>query len=240
METKRRNTRTSLQPSCVVGIGASAGGLEALQQLLTYLPSNTGMAFVIIQHLAPNHKSLLSEILAKYTVMPVIEAKNGMRVEKNHIYMIPPRYNIEIESDTLRLEEYDHTKINHPVDIFFRSLAVAYENRSIAVILSGTGSDGTNGIRSIKEANGLIIVQSPDSAKFDGMPRSAISTGIVDMIRNPENIAREMAHIASSIADTSTRMQLSDNELLSRVFSILKQVTNINYQYYKHITQKIH
>jgi two-component system CheB/CheR fusion protein len=236
METKRRNTRTSLQPSCVVGIGASAGGLEALQQLLTYLPSNTGMAFVIIQHLAPNHKSLLSEILAKYTVMPVIEAKNGMRVEKNHIYMIPPRYNIEIESDTLRLEEYDHTKINHPVDIFFRSLAVAYENRSIAVILSGTGSDGTNGIRSIKEANGLIIVQSPDSAKFDGMPRNAISTGIVDMIRNPENIAREMAHIASSIADTSAKMQLSDNELLSRVFSILKQVTNINYQYYKQTT----
>lgn len=236
MEGKKTGSKGAAQPNCVVGIGASAGGLEALQQLLTYLPSNTGMAFVIIQHLAPNHKSLLSEILAKYTIMPVIEAENGMRVEKNHIYMIPPRYNIEIESDTLRLEEYDHTKINHPVDIFFRSLAVAYENRSIAVILSGTGSDGTNGIRSIKEANGLIIVQSPDSAKFDGMPRNAISTGIVDMIRNPENIAREMAHIASSIADTSARMQLSDNELMSRVFSILKQVTNINYQYYKQTT----
>lgn len=237
MEKKQSNSsKNPMQPNCVVGIGASAGGLEALQQLLTYLPSNTGMAFVIIQHLAPNHKSLLSEILGKYTVMPVIEAENGMRVQKNHIYMIPPKYNIEIESDTLWLEEYDHTKINHPVDIFFRSLAVAYENRSIAVILSGTGSDGTNGIRSIKEANGLIIVQSPDSAKFDGMPRNAISTGIVDMIRNPENIAREMAHIASSIADTSARMQLSDNELMSKIFSILNQVTNINYQYYKQTT----
>lgn len=236
MENKRTKNRSAAHPSCVVGIGASAGGLEALQQLLTYLPSNTGMAFVIIQHLAPDHKSLLSEILGKFTVMPVIEAKNGMLVEKNHIYMIPPKYNIEIESDILRLEEYDHTKINHPVDIFFRSLAVAYENRAIAVILSGTGSDGTNGIRSIKEANGLIIVQTPESAKFDGMPRNAISTGIVDMIRNPENIAREMAHIASSLADTSTRMQLSDNELMSRVFSILQQVTNVNYQYYKQTT----
>lgn len=236
MEKKMTKKGNSTQPNCVVGIGASAGGLEALQQLLTYLPSNTGMAFVIIQHLAPDHKSLLSEILGKYTVMPVIEAANGMRVQKNHIYMIPPKYNIEIESDTLRLQEYDHSKINHPVDIFFRSLAVAYENRSIAVILSGTGSDGTNGIRSIKEANGLIIVQSPESSKFDGMPRNAISTGIVDMIRNPENIAREMAHIASSIADSSARMQLSDNELMSKVFSILKQVTNINYQYYKQTT----
>ena len=236
MEKKQPSHRNLSQPNCVVGIGASAGGLEALQQLLTYLPSNTGMAFVIIQHLAPDHKSLLSEILGKYTVMPVIEAKNGMRVEKNHIYMIPPKYNIEIESDTLRLDEYDHTRINHPIDVFFRSLAVAYENRAIAVILSGTGSDGTNGIKTVKEANGLIIVQSPESAKFDGMPRNAISTGLVDMIRNPENIAREMAHIASSLADTSARMQLSDNELMSKVFSILQQVTNINYQYYKQTT----
>ncbi len=225
-----------MQPSCVVGIGASAGGLEALQQLLTFLPSNTGMAFVIIQHLAPNHKSLLTDILGKYTVMPVIEAQDGMRVERNHVYMIPPKYNIELISDVLRLREYDHAKINHPIDIFFRSLATAYENRAVAVILSGTGSDGTNGIRSIKDQNGLIIVQTPESAKFDGMPRNAIATGLVDMIQNPDSIAREMAHIAATMADASSRLQLTDSDLLTQVFSILKSVTNIDYAYYKQTT----
>lgn len=225
-----------MQPSCVVGIGASAGGLEALQQLLTFLPSNTGMAFVIIQHLAPNHKSLLTDILGKYTVMPVIEARDGMRVERNHVYMIPPKYNIELISDVLRLREYDHAKMNHPIDIFFRSLAAAYENRAVAVILSGTGSDGTNGIRSIKDQNGLIIVQTPESAKFDGMPRNAIATGLVDMIQNPDSIAREMAHIAATMADASSRLQLTDSDLLTQVFSILKSVTNIDYAYYKQTT----
>ena len=225
-----------MQPSCVVGIGASAGGLEALQQLLTFLPSNTGMAFVIIQHLAPNHKSLLTDILGKYTVMPVIEAQDGMRVERNHVYMIPPKYNIELVSDVLRLREYDRAKMNHPIDIFFRSLASAYENRAVAVILSGTGSDGTNGIRSIKDQNGLIIVQTPESAKFDGMPRNAIATGLVDMIQNPDSIAREMAHIAATMADASSRLQLTDSDLLTQVFSILKSVTNIDYAYYKQTT----
>ncbi|HAG68714.1 MAG TPA: chemotaxis protein CheR, partial [Lachnospiraceae bacterium] len=147
----------SLKPSCVVGIGASAGGLEALQQFLTFLPSNTGMAFVIIQHLAPDHKSMLAGILEKYSAMPVTEIRDGMTIERNHVYMIPPRYNVEIEEDVLHLKEYDLGIINHPIDIFFRSLAAAYENRAVAVILSGTGSDGTSGIRSIKEQNGVII-----------------------------------------------------------------------------------
>ncbi|MBR2189838.1 MAG: response regulator [Eubacterium sp.] len=226
----------NVQPTCVVGIGASAGGLEALQEFLTFLPSNTGMAFVIIQHLAPDHKSMLADILGKYSAMPVTEIQDGMRVERNHIYMIPPRYNVEIVSDVLRLKEYDQRIINHPIDIFFRSLAKAYENRSVAVILSGTGSDGTNGIRSIKEQNGVIIVQSPESAKFDGMPRNAISTGFVDLVQKPDSIAREMAHISTSMNDASARFLLSDQDLMSQVFSILKNVTNINYAYYKKTT----
>ena len=226
----------SRQPVCVVGIGASAGGLEALQQFLTFLPSNTGMAFVVIQHLSPDHKSLLADILGKYSAMPVAEIKDGMHVERNHIYMIPPRYNVEIVSDVLRLQEYDAGKINHPIDYFFRSLAESYENRSVAVILSGTGSDGTNGIRSIKEHNGLIIVQSPETAKFDGMPRNAISTGFADMIQKPDSIAREMAHIARSMIDASARFLMSDQDLMSQVFSILKNVTNINYTFYKQTT----
>ena len=236
MEYSSEKPRQELQPNCVVGIGASAGGLEALQQFLTFLPGNTGMAFVIIQHLAPDHKSLLTDILGKYTSMPVIEARDGMRVLRNHIYMIPPRYNLEIVSDILHLREYNHQKINHPIDIFFRSLAAAYENRAVAVILSGTGSDGTNGIRSIKEQNGVIIVQSPESSKFDGMPRNAISTGFVDIVQSPDNIAREMAHISASLVDSTTQLQLTDNDLMGKVFTILKNVTNINYTYYKQTT----
>ena len=213
-----RKLEHEAQPNCVVGIGASAGGLEALQQFLTFLPGDTGMAFVIIQHLSPDHKSLLADILGKETSMPVVEAQDGMRVERNHIYMIPPKYNLEIVSDILRLRKYNHKNINHPIDIFFRSLAEAYENRAVAVILSGTGSDGTNGIRSIKDKNGVIIVQSPESAKLDGMPRSAIATGFVDRVLNPDSIAREMRHIAASMVDAGNKLQLSDGDLMVQVF----------------------
>ena len=233
---QHQSLSVSFQPSCVVGIGASAGGLEALQQFLTFLPSNTGMAFVIIQHLAPNHKSLLADILGKYSSIPVTEIQDGMRVERNHVYMIPPKYNVEIVSDVLRLKEHDPQEINHPIDVFFRSLAEAYENRAVAVILSGTGSDGTNGIRSIKEQNGVIIVQAPESAKFDGMPRNAIATGFADLVQKPDSIAKEMAHIAKSMIDASSRFQMSDEDLMSQVFSILKNITNINYAYYKQTT----
>ncbi|MBQ6591024.1 MAG: chemotaxis protein CheB, partial [Lachnospiraceae bacterium] len=103
----------------MVGIGSSAGGLEALQQFLTFLPTDTGMAFVVIQHLSPDHRSLLADILGKYTAMPVVEAKDGMHVRKNTVYMLPPKYNMEIEQDVLHLQEYNHQHINHPIDIFF-------------------------------------------------------------------------------------------------------------------------
>ena len=233
---KIEKIKKSEQPGCVVGIGSSAGGLEALQQFLTFLPADTGMAFVVIQHLSPDHRSLLADILGKYTTMPVLEAQDGMHVRKNTVYMLPPKYNMEIEGGVLHLHEYNHQHINHPIDVFFRSLAKSYENRAVAMILSGTGSDGTNGIRSIKERNGMIIAQSPESAKFDGMPRSAIATGFVDLILNPDSIAREMAHISRSMADAGQRLQLSDGDLLSQVFSILKNVTNVNYSYYKQTT----
>ena len=233
---EKEKIKKSERPGCVVGIGSSAGGLEALQQFLTFLPADTGMAFVVIQHLSPDHRSLLADILGKYTSMPVLEVQDGMHVRKNTVYMLPPKYNMEIEEDVLHLYEYNHQHINHPIDVFFRSLAKSYENRAVAIILSGTGSDGTNGIRSIKERNGMIIAQSPESAKFDGMPRSAIATGFVDLILNPDSIAREMAHISRSMADAGQKLQLSDGDLLSQVFTILKNVTNVNYSYYKKTT----
>ena len=221
-------------PACVVGIGASAGGLEAIGELLKKLPDNTGMAFVIIQHLSPDYKSMLSEILCKYTMMPVMQAENGLLLERNTVYLIPPKYNMEVRDGHLVLHEYKTHVINHPIDIFFRSLAREYASHAVAVVLSGTGSDGTNGIRDIKEEGGVILVQRPETAKFDGMPRSALQTGFADMSISPEAIAEELTHLASSISNGTIGM--SNEELLNKIYSILKKVSNVNYTYYKQTT----
>lgn len=222
-------------PSIVVGIGASAGGLEAIQELLKKLPDNTGMAFVIIQHLSPDYKSMLSEILCKFTMMPVLQAENNQIMERNTVYLIPPKYNMEVKNGRLVLHAYIHTHvINHPIDIFFRSLANEYETKAIAVVLSGTGSDGTNGIRTIKEQGGVILVQRPETAKFDGMPRSALSTGFSDLSLSPEDIAGELTRIAETIESETTGM--TNEELLNKIYSILKKVSNVNYTYYKRTT----
>ena len=222
-------------PVSVVGIGASAGGLEAIQELLKKLPDNTGMAFVIIQHLSPDYKSMLSEILCKYTMMPVLQAENGQLLERNTIYLIPPKFNMEVKKGKLLLHAYVHTRIiNHPIDIFFRSLAREYETHAVAVVLSGTGSDGTNGIRAIKEQGGVILVQRPETAKFDGMPRSALQTGFADMSLSPQEIAEELTHIAETISASPTGM--TNEELLNKIYSILKRVSSVNYTYYKQTT----
>ncbi len=222
-------------PVCVVGIGASAGGLEAIQELLKNLPDNTGMAYVIIQHLSPDYKSMLSEILCKYTMMPVMQAENGQVLERNTIYLIPPKFNMEVKKGKLILHAFIHTHIiNHPIDIFLRSLAREYETHAIAVVLSGTGSDGTNGIRTIKEQGGVILVQRPESAKFDGMPRSALQTGFVDISLSPEEIAGELTHIAETVA--AEPIGMTNEELLNKIYSILKRVSSVNYTYYKQTT----
>ena len=147
---------------------------------------------------------------------------------------------MELQGSKLQLSEYDHGIINHPIDVFFRSLAKSYANKSVAIILSGTGSDGTNGIKSIKEENGVIIVQSPETSKFDGMPRSALATGFADLVLSPEEIAEEMPHIAASLfarnSEHSAGLQPSDETMLSKIFSILKSISNVNYTYYKQTT----
>lgn len=170
----------------IVGIGASAGGLEALQKLLTALPSNTGFPYIIVQHLSPDYKSLLGEILSKYTDMPVVQVEDGMEIMPDCVYVIQPGKNMRISNGKLLLTSQREKELNLPIDMFFRSLAEEAGSRAIAIILSGTGSDGSNGIKSIKENDGMIIVQDIDSAKFDGMPRSAMRTGIVDAQISPE------------------------------------------------------
>jgi len=169
-----------------VGIGASAGGLEALKEFFTNMPDKTGMAFIIIQHLSPDYKSLMDELLARHTKIPIQVVKDGMVVQPDNIYLIPPKKNLSVFHGKLFLEDKDSkTHLNLPIDIFLRSLAVDKGKKAIAVILSGTGSDGTLGLKSVKEAGGMIMVQDEKSAKFDGMPKSSISTGIVDYILKP-------------------------------------------------------
>ena len=223
----------------VVGLGASAGGLEALQQFFRFMPANSGLSFVVIQHLAPDYKSLMADILGKYTEMPVVQAEDGAQVEANCVYLIPPKKNITFHEGRLFLKDYVQGLLNHPIDIFLNSLAEEKKEHSIAVILSGTGSDGTGGVKSIKEKGGLTIVQEPGTAKFDGMPKSAIATGVVDYVLSPKNIADELLHYSqyrTIIEPEEEDALFTDEESFTHIYAVLKKVRGIDFTHYKRTT----
>jgi two-component system CheB/CheR fusion protein len=180
----------------IVGIGASAGGLEAFTQLLKHLPDETGLGFVLVQHLDPEHESALTQLLARATSIPVTEVTNNLRVEPNHIYVIPPNTNLSLWQGLLKLQPRpDRRAPVRSIDFFFESLAQNQREHAIGVILSGTATDGTLGLEAIKAEGGITFAQD-DSAKYDSMPRSAIATGCVDFVLKPEDIAKELARIA--------------------------------------------
>lgn len=166
----------------VVAIGASAGGLDALERFFDELPADTGAAFVVIQHLSPDHKSMMDNLLARHTDMPVLMAENGMELAANHVYLIPPGKNMTVAGSQLRLMPKNPHGLSLPIDLFFGSLAQEFGRRAVGTILSATGSDGTRGAVAINDAGGFLLAQDPDSAKFDGMPRSVIATGLVDEV----------------------------------------------------------
>ena len=173
----------------VIGLGASAGGLEALRALFGGAGEKTGMAFVVVQHLDPTHESLMAQLIERYTDMVVSQASGGEVVEPNHIYVIPPAHGLAITNGVLGLTEFkDPRGMRRPIDDFFESLARDRETLSACVILSGTGADGSRGLRAIKEHGGLCVAQEPDSASYDGMPSSAIATGLVDIVAPPREI----------------------------------------------------
>ncbi|MEQ8838552.1 MAG: chemotaxis protein CheB, partial [Lacipirellulaceae bacterium] len=173
----------------IVGIGASAGGLEAIERFFDNTPPDTGMAFIIVQHLSPDFKSLMDELLARHTEMPIHKVENGMAIVPNGIYLIPPKKNMVLSDGKLLLTDQDASGgLNLPIDILFRSMARDAGKRCIAVVLSGTGSDGSRGLDDIHHAGGLVVVQDADSAAFDGMPRNAIATGLVDVVARAERI----------------------------------------------------
>ena len=177
-------------PFPIVGVGASAGGLEAFGQLLAGLPLDTGMAFVFVQHLDPQRESQLAEILGLRSKMPVVTVQDGMRIEPNHVYVIPPNTSMVLQDSHLRLAPRQGG-LHLPIDIFFQSLAKTQGSRAIGVVLSGNASDGSLGIRAIKAECGLTFAQDETTARFSGMPRSAIATGAVDFVLAPQEIGQE-------------------------------------------------
>ena len=223
----------------IIGIGASAGGLEALQQFFQNMPANSGLSFVVVQHLSPDYKSLMADILGKHTQMRVLQAENEMQIRPNTVYLIPPKNNMTLRDGRLFLTEFVHGMLNHPIDIFFTSLAEEQKERAIAVILSGTGSDGTSGIKIVKEHGGLVIVQNPDSAKFDGMPRCALYTGRADFVLSPDGIVDEILNFSSYptiIRPQENADLFSDEETFSRIYAVLKKNSGIDFTNYKRST----
>jgi two-component system CheB/CheR fusion protein len=191
-----RATTAVAPPVSIVGIGASAGGLEAVLNLLRHVPLDTGLGFVLVQHLDPEHDSALTQILTRGTSMPVREVTNNLRVEANHVYVIPPNTLLSIAQGVLVLQPRRQTRTPlRSIDSFFESLAQDQRERAIGVILSGTASDGTLGLEAIKAEGGITFAQD-ESAKYDSMPRSAVAAGCVDFILSPEHIAKELARIA--------------------------------------------
>ncbi len=190
----------------VVGIGASAGGLAAFEQFLSAMPvdSEIGMAFVFVQHLSPDHESILSELVRRYTRMPVREVTDGMRVESGCAYIIPPNRDMALVAGTLQLLEPTAPRGRRlPVDFFFRTLAMDQRERAICIVLSGTGSDGTLGVREIKGEGGMAMAQTPESTEYDGMPRSAIATGLVDYVLTPAEMPAQLVeYVRRALADT--------------------------------------
>lgn len=224
----------------IAGIGASAGGLEALEQLVTQLSVDTGMAFIVIQHLSPDHDSILAELITKKSDIPVVEVSDGMSVEKDHIYVIPPGMDMAILNRKLSLIARPPKGRPHmPIDYFLRSLADDLKEKAIGVILSGTATDGTLGLGAIKSAGGITFAQEPESARYDSMPRSAIAAGNVDLVLPPGKIAEELNKISLhpylQVESPDSSKDLPDDDL-NKIFILLRSATRVDFSSYKPAT----
>ena len=223
-------------PPLIVAVGASAGGLEAFSELLSHLPGDTGVAFVLIQHLDPTHESHLTELLSKISKMPVSEVRGDTRAQANHVYVIPPRCNLGLSDGVLHTPPRPAGGRNMPIDGFFRALAADQGSHALGVILSGTASDGTLGLQAIKAAGGTTFAQEMQTAKCDGMPRSAIAAGVVDFVLPPEGIARQLVAIArhSRIPiEPPEATEASADPELGKILRLIRNSTGVDFTHYK-------
>ena len=222
----------------IVGIGASAGGLEALEEFFRHMSPNSGMAFVVVSHQHAGHVSLLPNLLSKCTAMPVVEVTDGMEVEPNCVYMAPGGSNLAILHGTLHLMESDSKeRVPLPIDYFFRSLAEDRKQEAVGIILSGTGTDGTVGLRAIKSESGLTIVQDPQSSKYQGMPRSAMTAGVVDIVLPVDRIPESLRRYALSLAKPAGLLSDRDTaQTLHKIFVLLRDRSGNDFSLYKENT----
>jgi len=226
----------------VVAIGASAGGLEALENFFSTCPTDSGLPFIVIQHLSPDHKSMMAELLGRYTSMPIKLVKEGMPIEPSHVYLIPAGTIMRVVAGHFVLTQKQPHVLSLPIDIFFTSIAEEYGEKSIGVILSGTGSDGTRGSYMINEAGGFLLAQDPQEAKFNGMPNSAIATGLIDDILPANQLAEGLLGYIQNPQKTKDnnadklKIELDNNEPLNLIFHYLIQTAGVDFNEYKQAT----
>ena len=231
-------------PFVVVGVGASAGGLEALSDLLANLPEKTGMAVVVVQHLDPQHESKLSNLLSRVTHLPVLEATQDLAVQPDHVYVIPKNTTMTIAQGVLQLAPRGGVRGTHlPIDLFLKSLAEDRQSAAIGVILSGTGSDGTLGMEEIKAAGGITFAQDESSAKYSGMPQSAARSGCVDLVLPPDQIARELTRISQhsyvapdQAAQAGAGLSAEDDVHFRKILAILRAAFRVDFSAYRETT----
>ncbi|MGB3402211.1 MAG: chemotaxis protein CheB [Microcoleaceae cyanobacterium] len=229
----------------IVGIGASAGGVQALESFFDSLPDNPNGAFVVVQHLSPNHRSMMTEILQRQTTLPVEEVQDQVLLEPAKVYVLPPRKSLILEDRRLHLEDSSESPRN-PINRFFQSLVDGWGERTIAILLSGTGNDGTEGLQAVSRAGGIALVQSPETAQFTSMPTSAIPSGLVDEILSPQDLAQTVYELIrfsenfpeSKVSDAS----LIDPEQLQQILNILAEREEIDFSHYKvsTLSRRIH
>jgi two-component system CheB/CheR fusion protein len=223
----------------IVAIGASAGGLEAVSELLAALRPKSDMAYVVVQHLDPGHESLLAELLGKKTTMPVESVHDGIEIQANHVYVIPPNASLTMHDEQLHLAPRTCERPHHPADIFFTSLAEARGDAAIGVVLSGADADGSHGVQAIKHSGGITFAQEPATARFPGMPNRAIETGCVDFVMRPSEIARELGRLGSLPylrAAPGSPSELPEEEHLRRAFRRLRAAHGVDFTHYKRST----
>jgi two-component system, chemotaxis family, CheB/CheR fusion protein len=224
-------------PSRVVGIGASAGGLEAVSELLKHLPSNTGMTFVFIQHLEPRQTSRLTDILSRITDMPVEVATDRLRMRRNHLYVMSPGLDITLSDGVLVLERRTESAGKHlPIDSFFHSLAKEQKSKAVAIILSGMGHDGSAGLKSIKEQGGTVFAQDEPSAQHGSMPAAAIDSGYVDIVTTPRKIAAELVRLAQERPKKGQKKRSVAENSLRSIFSLLRSKSEVDFTQYRKTT----
>lgn len=224
------------EPTCIVGVGASAGGLSALKSFVANFPADLDAAVIIVQHLSPDFETLMDEVLEKHCHMPIKLADDLEPLEANTIYLLPARQNLSIGSNQIILSDVDSEKLHHPIDYLFRSIAEERQNDAVGVVLSGTGSDGSSGVLELRKVGALCVVQEPASAEFDGMPNSAIATGKVDLILTPDEMGPQIAAYLQRKRDNDSGALATEGKnlkLLHTLFDSIREHSRVDLGAYK-------